>query len=77
MASMRIFRRSILKSGILRGLRVSSKLVAIQGVVREFQSHDFQEPHWPHTDYKRILVVKDNVGLSGGKIVNPKGIPFA
>jgi len=30
MASMGSFRRSILKSGILRGARVSSKLVAIQ-----------------------------------------------
>ena len=29
--------------------------------VREFQSRDFQQPHWPSTDYKRILVVKDNI----------------
>lgn len=35
--------------------------------VREFQSHDFQEPHWPHTDYKRILAVKDDIRLSRGK----------
>lgn len=39
--------------------------------VREFQSHDFQEPHWPPTDYKRILFVRDNIRSSGGKIVNP------
>ncbi|WP_141832681.1 hypothetical protein [Herbaspirillum sp. SJZ107] len=35
--------------------------------VREFQSHDFQEPHWPLTDYKRILAVKDDIRLSRGK----------
>lgn len=32
--------------------------------IREFQSHDFQEPHWPLTDYRRILAVKDNIRLS-------------
>ena len=35
--------------------------------VREFQSHDFQEPHWPVTDYKRIRAVKDEIQLSRGE----------
>lgn len=33
--------------------------------VRDFQSHDFHEPHWPHTDYQGILAVRDNISLSG------------
>jgi hypothetical protein len=32
--------------------------------VRDFQSHAFPEPHWPHTDFERILDVKDRIRLS-------------
>ena len=29
--------------------------------VREFQSHDFQEPHWPPADYTRMDIIKANI----------------
>lgn len=31
--------------------------------VREFQTHEFEEPHWPVIDWNRILAVKDSILL--------------
>ncbi len=31
--------------------------------VREFQTHNFREPHWPDTDFSRLLAVKDRIRL--------------
>lgn len=33
--------------------------------VREFQSHSYDEPHWPVTDYSRIDAVKEKITLPG------------
>jgi hypothetical protein len=62
---MRIFRRSILKSGILRGLRVSSKLVAIQirgQIMADEGNHERKERadfHGEH--YVEAYIIKDGV----------------
>ena len=31
--------------------------------VREFQSHNFQEPHWPPVEFGRLPAIKGNIGV--------------
>ena len=36
-------------------------LLPLWRFVREFQSHGYQEPHWPVTDYGRMAEIKKNL----------------
>lgn len=30
--------------------------------LRQFQSHDYAEPHWPSVDYQRMAAIKRSIG---------------
>ena len=38
-------------------------------LVRQFQSHESKQQHWPHTDLTRVLEVKGKIKQAGGESV--------